>query len=108
MWGRMLTAGCALVLLAGCSEVLNAAGQYTCDSVADEAMNIEPAAGQVKLVGIVERAGPQTDNSDSPPNNGTVYSCTGTGVFNDSTERPIEYGVQARDGQLFAYYEEKL
>lgn len=66
---------------------------YSCDSVADEALKIETPAGQDKLIGIVERQGPQTDRRADPPEDGVIYPCTGQGVFNcSSTTRQSELG----------------
>ncbi len=105
---RAIGAMAAVVLFtSGCSQLANVTGQYTCDSVADEALKIESTSGQPQLVGIVNRGGPTTDQSATPPNNGTVFSCTGTGVFNEGSEVPIEFGIKARDGQLFSYWEQK-
>lgn len=101
----MVMLGASVFMAAGCSEIQNATGSYSCDSVAEEALNIETPAGQDRLIGIVERQGPQTDNSANPPEDGIIYSCTGQGVFNSGIEAPITYWVESRDGQLFVYYE---
>ena len=101
----VLLLGAVTLSTVGCSEIQNATGTYSCDSVADEVLKIETPTGQDKLIGIVERKGPQTDKSTDPPENGIIYSCNGQGVFNSGLETPIKYWVEARDGQLFVYYE---